>query len=717
MPKQSVQINRFEGGLNNDSAERDLELNELVELKNLSQRSIGKLIPIVNTSLKSLTITPFNTVDYVFPGRGLLIFGLDKSVGSGNRKYYMIAFVESTTGFYKVEIYEDDGTVIPVKDVDYSTVLNAMVINSVDANNFIPLLLNFEGMPIAIDGNYNFENSYAKALVYVNRTYFSSSSGFTNIGWREEYLLPEIPTYSTSDTERSVQAIVGTAPIGSATWRIGLDITGTGVGTWDNSYNIYAAYILEDGTESGLTYVGSTSGLSSGVGINITAKVYVNPAAAYGYNSREIGIAFYIKSDQDDSYYFFAEALYESTKGLHVNGYNDGSYESWVYSSPTFTATYNGITDPIKNITYEMRNNTNPEKKISASRSKGSFYAKTAVVANRRVYYGNIAYRDSDLNLITKEDWVLKSEVGRPGSIDADYSVIEVIESDGEAIVKLETFANRLLEFKENTLYIINISKNIEYLEAKKENLGIKEPYQSISTEYGIVWFNKNGAYVFDGQKIRNLHINENRRVISQSEWKSFYNDDAHIVYNSRLKEVYFFSSISNSTKSGYVFSFDTLSWSKINSVFNDLYQGTNVVTDYDSYATFVKKNASANQFDLYKIDDESNSNVNIEIVTKDFDFGNDADLKNINEVLLVFTPSKSNLSGTVDLTFSYRTNGTGNYTTINNYIDGGTSQVTKKESLYLKNIRSIQFKLSGSVPGDFELNNISIIFRIKRGR
>ena len=53
---------------------------------------------------------------------------------------------------------------------------------------------------------------------------------------------------------------------------------------------------------------------------------------------------------------------------------------------------------------------------------------------------------------------------------------IDVAVNDGDAIVHLIEYADRILQFKKNTCYVINISGATEYLEAEHKFKGISNP-------------------------------------------------------------------------------------------------------------------------------------------------------------------------------------------------------------------------------------------------
>ena len=60
---------------------------------------------------------------------------------------------------------------------------------------------------------------------------------------------------------------------------------------------------------------------------------------------------------------------------------------------------------------------------------------------------------------------MLKSSINKFDVFPSEVGKIDVAINDGESIIKLEAFADRILQFKAKTLYIINISENVDFLE------------------------------------------------------------------------------------------------------------------------------------------------------------------------------------------------------------------------------------------------------------
>ena len=129
---------------------------------------------------------------------------------------------------------------------------------------------------------------------------------------------------------------------------------------------------------------------------------------------------------------------------------------------------------------------------------------KTSVIHGRRTYIGNIR-QPANSNGINYPDRMLKSSINKFDVFPSEVGKIDVAINDGESIIKLEAFADRILQFKEKTLYIINISENVDFLEDTIRDKGCAFDYHVAKTDFGIAWFNKLGLYFFDGQKVINL--------------------------------------------------------------------------------------------------------------------------------------------------------------------------------------------------------------------
>lgn len=129
----------------------------------------------------------------------------------------------------------------------------------------------------------------------------------------------------------------------------------------------------------------------------------------------------------------------------------------------------------------------------------GSCYYKTAVVANGRTYIGNVKFDG-----VHYPDRMMKTAFGEY-DVFSKMSFIDVTASDADTVVHLEAWKNFILQFKENVVHAIDISKELEMLKSSAKHTGVKNPCQVTQTEQGVVWASKNGLYAFDGEQIINL--------------------------------------------------------------------------------------------------------------------------------------------------------------------------------------------------------------------
>ena len=118
---------------------------------------------------------------------------------------------------------------------------------------------------------------------------------------------------------------------------------------------------------------------------------------------------------------------------------------------------------------------------------------------------------------------------------------IDVAIGDGDEIIKLATFADRLLQFKQNILHIINATRSTEFLEQSYKFKGVSHASAVCTTEYGVAWCNSHGACMYDGEKVQELLIREGVRLISDEDWSSFYIEGETMVsYIPKTKQLLF---------------------------------------------------------------------------------------------------------------------------------------------------------------------------------
>ena len=213
---------------------------------------------------------------------------------------------------------------------------------------------------------------------------------------------------------------------------------------------------------------------------------------------------------------------------------------------------------------------------------------KTATIINRRLYVGNIKQKTFDSHEIEKKfpDRIIKS---LPNKFDVlpDGEYIDVAVSDGEEIIKLESLGSKLLQFKQNTLYIISVAGGEEYLDGIYKNMGVLHPNAVTKTEFGVFWVNERGAYLYTGEK---APINLIDGKIDLQEWSDWITKDAITGYYPKEKKLLVINNSANvwstsgetSAIDMYIFNVLTQSWNQgVNLIGQGTYDAISNVVNY----------------------------------------------------------------------------------------------------------------------------------------
>jgi hypothetical protein len=392
---------------------------------------------------------------------------------------------------------------------------------------------------------------------------------------------------------------------------------------------------------------------------------------------------------------------------------------------------------------------------------------KTAVVANNRLYVGNIRQ-----NGRLYGDRMIKSPIGKYNLLPSS-NFIDVAINDGDEITALEFYKDKLLQFKKNKVFIINTSGDYEFLEDTVNNIGVSLQCQVTKTPYGIAWINKKGCFLYDGEKVENLIRNKisiisDESSISKNYWRlgSADNTDftniGSVGYNETSKEIVVKAFIDDKTDivsepDGYIYHIPSKSWYFTNRGFmgymgnSDSGDSTNFATDKDGNLMLYLKNAVASYDDINDILKWDSSVGNDEVIatqkgiasashnfrlltftTADITFGDVSVRKKIYKVYVTFKSVDSDgAAAHSKVLVKHATNGSASFTEFDNsstnYSTGGngltdgassTGWITAelKPSSSINNIYSfqLQFAATTAYAVGFEINDISIVYREK---
>ena len=370
-----------------------------------------------------------------------------------------------------------------------------------------------------------------------------------------------------------------------------------------------------------------------------------------------------------------------------------------------------------------------------------SIYAcyKTAVIANNRLYAANIGQVDPNVTR-NKDAYTFSGDVmlkSPPLKYDIlpSLSKIEVTIGDGDDITCLESYADRLLQFKSQKLHIINISQDFEFLEQTLNFKGVEHPGAVCKTDFGIAWLNEYGCFLYDGERVTDLLEKKARKLIDQSTWSSFIGAHPTIGFDPRTKDLICKGDNEiDSTGEIYIYNLIIQGWVNDANAFVDLHDQTgsndgnaasNMFPDYNGELCV------AGESQIYHWSPGPSNNI-IDIKTKDFDFGAPGVKKKIYKVYISYKDGVSDDSGGAGVLIKYQVNGsTTNYNfngvgtntsdtspliDANNVNEWKVAELIPATSSEASNIYSFSLTISSTsnVSSTFEINDISIVYRTK---
>ena len=357
------------------------------------------------------------------------------------------------------------------------------------------------------------------------------------------------------------------------------------------------------------------------------------------------------------------------------------------------------------------------------------------------------------------------------GDIPCRSNRIDIPGAAGE-ITALKWTSNRVLQFRKNALYVVNVEDVLApRVEGVYQGMGVHGQYAVTETSFGVAWVNDNGVYAYNNEtgKVRSL-------TIGRLDTEDFgANSTSKIGYDDRAKMLI----ITNTSQVGadgyhYAYSFVTDAWCTWNAnKAQAAYVKTNFAIDHDGYLSGAVDDGTA--LDIYRWSTTPTTTPTVDYVTKHIDFGKPNLDKRLYTLYVSFTGGASNavkvyfrvngkegsdltngwhqLETVQDYTDPYFTTGSTAWAdssgtpvtgdpTVN--IDDGldstsTGEVQKLAKInlrtlgttdtvddtdtgsttfpadYLKFARSIQFRFTGVAATAFEINDISLVYKEKR--
>ena len=532
------------------------------------------------------------------------------------------------------------------------------------------------------------------------------------------------------------------------------------VNIFDEESNLHINESLIGGTLSN-NLISSTYSISQGQSPDVT--IYV------GHNimndEYRTKLKYYMRDTNSDIWYlqFYIDTkkikVYSTTSNYSSYGVRDETNKNYVFTLPKE-----------KMLSYNEVDSYESQTLVSQD-LKGSELVcdyKTSVVANSRLYVGNIRQDGTHY-----PDRMLKSPIGKYNILPKS-NFIDVAINDGDEITALEYYKDKLLQFKKRKVFIINVSGDYEFLEDTFDNIGIQAPYQVCKTPYGIAWANQSGLYIYNGENITNLikdkiPNNSEDAIITNNYWQ--FSDDVDsankplVGYDNITKDIIVKFGLTDSitpasSPDGYIYNIDSKSWyfthKSLNGVsinagsancsnFSTDSKGNLIVYNYaNSSASNIThsindimkwKHVEGTDEDICErlgVTSTDRNRKALTFTTKDYTFGNITSRDKIYKIYITYKSEDSDGGTDSKILVKYSTNGSNSFSgtfsdSSTNYaaatgLTSSTSWTTAilKPSSSINNIYSIQLQFSfagaATLPAPlFQINDLSIVYRPKR--
>ena len=355
-------------------------------------------------------------------------------------------------------------------------------------------------------------------------------------------------------------------------WKFAFEASST-EGDWSGKHKFYASAVYADGSESlpshsftntnttpaaSFTDAASTVSTEWDFGENKSLKIrqLCHPDlisdGTWIFDSRMIGIRLWHSKEEDNYSIYYHVGMVHFTDGF----LNHGAIQIYPWRQSGVSALYtctgtadstDGSTDYVHIIsTDEDDTFENRLGYDSSSKSLTAAY-QHATITGRRVWIAGVKYTDEAGANRVYNDRMIASPVNM--------------------------FDVRLLQFKNKTMYIINVADSdlqTAFLESTHKYRGVSKPYHIIDIANGIAWANKFGVFKYEGDDVVDLMISsteDTQRLLDLNTWQDFFSDNAIIAYAPLDNLLLIKRNIDASAETGaaeadvYVFEFNTGSW------------------------------------------------------------------------------------------------------------------------------------------------------------
>ena len=175
---------------------------------------------------------------------------------------------------------------------------------------------------------------------------------------------------------------------------------------------------------------------------------------------------------------------------------------------------------------------------------------RAATFAGKRLFVGNIEVVENGVKKYYN-DRMLFSQVEKFDTIPYPKpgtkagNIMDVDISDGDDIIALASTGGKILQWKRRTLYIVDINSGMPetwFVSDRFRHRGLMHKNHWCDTNNGIFWFNEMGAWIYDGEDIKDLFVNEDDEPLQQrinpETWSNFVNDKSICGFHPESREV-----------------------------------------------------------------------------------------------------------------------------------------------------------------------------------
>jgi len=426
-------------------------------------------------------------------------------------------------------------------------------INYEDSCEGIPGLVNATSVPVNSIGTSGAPHYDDTKVKYDDSTY--THPGNTVDNWGEESCSMQFYMYKGTYSEEEIAAGEG-----------GLD--------WSGSIKVYAAALYHDNQESLPGHFFSQNLVSANnyfgapeEGNTLKLQVLFRPSTAYKRcfdDPRVVGIKLYY-THSEEAYenlwelatFHFEEGFISPTlyRTLDNDYGNEGVYRWGPVSSAsdisphafldTDTLTVlNGSVSTIEFLEMPKSSRYEDNNLFAPTNNTISVQYRAVTQAGRRTFVGNLRIWDGN-KYIYKNDSMICSPVNKLDTFPYPDNVLDFDVNDGDEIVALDSLGDIVIQFKQRTVYFMNISTGVDsdfYIEEKHRWKGIRHRNHKCRTSDGVFWYNANGAWLYDGSEVKDIFNSEDgdekQKRMSNSDWDYYAGDTSICGYHPESQQI-----------------------------------------------------------------------------------------------------------------------------------------------------------------------------------